>query len=168
MANVSKTARKQTQSDLCVLTQKGYDDIVKELDELKAQRPQVLEEISRAAADKDFRENSPLHAAREQMGYIDGRIYELEATLKNANIITQNKQSSLRICVGKTVTLVALASGKMQCYTIVGPKEANPASGKISHISPIGKALIGHNQGETVEVVVPSGKVQYRIDKVES
>jgi transcription elongation factor GreA len=168
MADVFKTAREQTQSDMCVLTQKGYDDIVKELNELKEQRPHVLEEISRAAADKDFRENAPLHAAREQLGYIDGRIQDLEATLKNATIIVQSKQSSLCVCVGRKVTLVALASGKTQCYTIVGPKEANPGSGKISHISPIGKALIGCNQGETVEVVVPAGIVQYRIDKVEN
>lgn len=167
MSGVSKTAREQSLSEMCVLTQKGYDDIIIELSDLKSRRPTVLEEIRRAAADKDFRENAPLHAAREQLGYIDGRIQELESTLKNATIIAQNEHPSSRVCVGKTVALEALSSGKKQCYTIVGPKEANPADGKISHISPIGKALIGRNQGETVEVIVPAGKVQYRIDKVE-
>ncbi|MCL2706560.1 MAG: transcription elongation factor GreA [Dehalococcoidia bacterium] len=167
MPKVSKTACVQLQSDMCALTQKGYDNIVKELGDLKNQRPQVLDDIRRAAADKDFRENAPLHAAREQLSYMDGRIQELEATLKNATIIAPNKQHGLQICLGKTVTLVDLASGKMHCYTIVGPKEANPTGGKISHISPIGKALIGHSQGETVDVVVPSGKVCYRIDAVD-
>jgi len=171
MPNSSKrrtsSAHVQAQADVGVLTQKGYDDIIGEISSLKSQRPLVLEEIRRAAADKDFRENAPLHAAREQLGYIDGRIKELEITLKNATIIAPHKHPSFRVCVGKTVTLVALVSGKTQCYTIVGPKEANPANGKISHISPIGMALIGRNQGETLEVVVPAGKVQYLIDKVE-
>lgn len=168
MVNVTKTARKQMQSDMCVLTQKGYDDILREIRGLEDQRPYVLEEIRRAAADKDFRENAPLHAAREQLGYIDGRLQELATIIRNATIIAQHEQSSLCVCVGKTVTLCALASGMVLCYTIVGPKEANPADGRISHISPIGKALLGHNQGEMVEVIVPSGKVQYRIVKIEN
>jgi len=167
MGNVLKTAMGRARSDMCVLTQKGYDDILRELDSLKGQRPQVLEEIRRAAADKDFRENAPLHAAREQLSYIDGRVQELESILKNATIIEPHEQQSSYICVGKTVTLVALGSGKVQRYTIVGPKEANPACGKISHISPIGKALIGRSQGETLEVAVPAGQVQYLISKVE-
>jgi transcription elongation factor GreA len=160
--------RAQASLEADVLTQKGREDILKEISNLKNQRPYVLEEIRRAAADKDFRENAPLHAAREQLGYIDGRLQELEATIRSATIIASHKQQDVRVCVGKTVTLLALISGETKCYTIVGPKEANPADGKISHISPIGRALIGRNQGETVEVMVPAGKVQYRIDKVEN
>jgi transcription elongation factor GreA len=155
-----------TQSDMGVLTQQGYDDIQKELLSLKSQRPQVLEDIRRAAADKDFRENAPLHAAREQLGHIDGRIKELEAITKNVTIIDQTEKSRSRVTVGDTVVLVALATGKVQTYTIVGPKESDPAKGKISHVSPIGKAIIGKKQGDTVEVTIPAGKIQYRIDKV--
>jgi transcription elongation factor GreA len=65
-----------------------------------------------------------------------------------------------------TVVLVAVATGKTQTLTIVGPKESDPSKGKISHVSPIGKAVIGRKQGETVDVIVPSGKMQYRIEKV--
>jgi transcription elongation factor GreA len=158
----------QTQSDMGVLTQKGYEDIQKELVSLKSQRPQVLEDIRRAAADKDFKENAPLHAAREQLGHIDGRIKELDAVIKTATIIDQSDKSRSRVAVGNTVGLVALATGKVQTYTIVGPKESDPAKGKISHVSPIGKAIIGKKLGDTVEVTVPSGKIQYRIDKVEN
>ena len=164
----SKAVREQAQSDMGVLTQAGYDDIQKELVALKSQRPTVLEDIRRAAADKDFRENSPLHAAREQLGHIDGRIQDLEAIIKSATIIDQHDHSKSRICVGKTVTLVAVATGKVHCYTIVGPKESDPAKGKISHVSPIGKAIIGKKQGEVVEAIVPVGKIQYRIEKVEN
>ncbi|RJO62186.1 MAG: transcription elongation factor GreA [Dehalococcoidia bacterium] len=158
----------QTQTDMGVVTQQGYDDIQKELILLRSQRPTVLEDIRRAAADKDFRENAPLHAAREQLGHIDGRIKELEAIVKTATIIDQSDKSRSRVAVGNTVVLVAMNTGKTQTYKIVGPKESDPSKGKISHVSPIGKAIIGKKQGETVEVVVPSGKIHYRIDKVEN
>jgi transcription elongation factor GreA len=164
---IAPSAKTQTsQSDMCVLTQQGYEDMQKELTSLKSQRPQVLEEIRRAAADKDFRENAPLHAAREQLGYIDGRIQELEAIANNAVIIDSSDKSRSRVAVGDTVVLVAVATGKTQTLTIVGPKESDPSKGKISHVSPIGKAVIGRKQGETVDVIVPSGKMQYRIEKV--
>jgi transcription elongation factor GreA len=164
----SKASREQAQSDMGVLTQQGYDDIQKELVSLKSQRPTVLEDIRRAAADKDFRENAPLHAAREQLGHIDGRIKELEAIVKTATIIHSSDRSKSRVTVGKTVELVAVVTGKIQRYTIVGPKESDPAKGKISHVSPIGKAILGKNLGDVVEVIVPVGKIQYRIDKVEN
>jgi transcription elongation factor GreA len=164
----TKADKEQAQSDMSVLTQQGYDDIQKELASLKCQRPQVLEEIRRAAADKDFRENAPLHAAREQLGHIDGRIQELEAITRSATIIEHSDKSRSRVAVGSTVALVAVATCKTQTFTIVGPKESDPSHGKISHVSPIGKAIIGKKQGDTVEVIVPSGKVRYRIEKVEN
>ena len=157
----------QSQSDLCVVTQEGFDDIMKELVSLRAQRPVVLEDIRRAAADKDFRENAPLHAAREQLGHIDGRIQELEAISKTANIIDHSEKARSRVVIGNTVVLLAVATGKVQTLTIVGPKESDPTKGKISHVSPIGKAIIGRKQGDTVEISVPSGKILYRIEKVD-
>jgi transcription elongation factor GreA len=152
--------------DMGVLTQHGYDDARAEIETLRSQRPRVLEDIRRAAADKDFRENSPLHAAREQLGHIDGRIKELEAMLKTATIIGESKGGRNRISVGDTVVLKAVATGKVQTYTIVGPKESDPTKGKISHVSPIGKAIIGKSQGSIVEVDVPAGRIQYLIEKV--
>jgi transcription elongation factor GreA len=107
----TKTSKEQAQSDMGVLTQHGYDDIQKEVFSLKSQRPQVLEDIRRAAADKDFKENAPLHAAREQLGHIEGRIKELEAIVNTATIIDQSDKSRSRVTVGNTVVLVAVATG---------------------------------------------------------
>jgi len=150
--------------EMAVLTKQGYDDIIKELAELNAQRPRVLEDIRRAAADKDFRENAPLHAAREQLGYIDGRIQELTAIVKSASIIGEAKADGGRVAVGDTVRLIDVASGQVLEYTIVGPKEANPTHGRISHISPIGKAIIGKVPGDTFDVVTPAGNHCYKVD----
>jgi len=153
-------------SDLAVLTRQGYTDSMKELAELKARRPKVLEDIRRAAADKDFRENAPLHAAREQLGYIDGRIQELTAIIKSASIIGEEGVGGDQMALGDTVRLVELASGQTLEYTVVGPKEADPARGKISHVSPIGKAVIGKTKGEVFEVVTPAGNRSYRVDGI--
>jgi transcription elongation factor GreA len=154
-------------ADLAMLTRQGYDDIVKELAGLKAQRPGVLEEIRRAAADKDFRENAPLHAAREQLGHIDGRIEELTAIIKSATIIGDGAEDRGRVSVGQTIKLKEIASGQIMVFTIVGPKEANPAHGKISHVSPIGKAVLGKCPGDTVEVAAPAGARRYCIEEIE-
>lgn len=159
---VTRTVR----PEMAVLTQQGYADIVKELAELKAQRPKVLDDIRRAAADKDFRENAPLAAAREQLGHIDGRIQELTATIKSASIIGETRTGGDKMALGDTVRLVELSSGQNIEYTVVGPKEADPARGKISHVSPIGKAVIGKAKGDTLEVVTPAGSRGYRVEGI--
>jgi transcription elongation factor GreA len=159
-------ATQKIKPELAVLTRQGYEDIVCELDKLKSQRPHVLEEIRRAAADKDFRENAPLHAAREQLGHIDGRITELAAIVKSANIIGEKPDDKGRIGMGDTVTLKDCQSGQDLKFTIVGPKEANPAHGKISHVSPIGKAILGKTAGQAAVVATPSGNREYRIAEI--
>ncbi|MCL2149505.1 MAG: transcription elongation factor GreA [Dehalococcoidia bacterium] len=153
--------------ELAVLTRQGYVDLVRELAELKVQRPQVLEEIRRAAADKDFRENAPLQAAREQLGHIDGRIQELTATIKSASIIGEVGTGGDRMAVGDTIILVETVSEQTLEYTVVGPKETNPAKGRISHISPIGRAVIGKSLGDVIEVATPAGSHCYRIKGIQ-
>jgi transcription elongation factor GreA len=160
---VTRTVR----ADLTVLTPQGYAEIQLELASLRGQRPSVLDDIRRAAADKDFRENAPLHAAREQLGHIDGRIQELAAIIKSANIIGPSGQEHSRVAVGSTVHLKDSKSGEERCFTIVGPKEASPAAGKISHVSPIGKAVLGKARGDKVEVQVPSGKHCYMVEQID-
>lgn len=162
----AKGVTRAVRPELAMLTKQGYTDIVKELEGLKSQRPKVLEDIRRAAADKDFRENAPLHAAREQLGHIDGRIQELTAIVKSANIIGGAGAGSGKVSPGDTVRMAEISSGQIAEYTIVGPKEVDPAQGKISHISPIGKAVIDKAQGDTVEVVTPSGSRCYRIEGI--
>jgi transcription elongation factor GreA len=123
------------------LTAQGYAKLEKELADLKNQRSQVIEEIHKAAADKDFRENAPLAAAREQRSHLEGRIKEIESVLNQAKIIEKG-QDTTRAKFGDTVALRDLSSGKEFSYTLVDPREANPAKGKLSVASPLGKAIL--------------------------
>ena len=134
-------------SDTLLLTKQGYADLEAELAALKAKRPALIEEIQRAAADKDFRENVPLHAAREVRGHLEGRILELEKMLKSAAIVEERGKSALRVNVGARVVLCNLDSGEERCYTLVSPREVDPTRGKISGVSPIGQAVVGREQG---------------------
>ncbi len=149
------------------LTQQGYAELEAELAALKGKRPQAIDEMRRAAADKDFRENAPLEAAREQRGYLEGRIRELEEALKSAVVIDGKQKAALKVNIGDSVILRDLASGEELRYTLVSPREVDPTKGKISVASPIGKAIIGHGQGEVIEVTVPAGKLRYEITQIE-
>jgi transcription elongation factor GreA len=129
----------------------------------------VAEELRLAMADKDFRENAPLDAARERQGLLEARIRELEATLKQAVIIADaSLRSNARVGVGSAVLLRNLKSGVELRYVLVSPSEVNPAEGKISIASPVGKALIERSAGEEVEVAAPAGKIRFRIESVEA
>ena len=149
------------------LTQQGYAELKAELAALKGKRPQVIDEMRKAAADKDFRENAPLEAAREQHGQIEGRIKELEATLKMATIIEKKQEVTLKVGIGNDVILHDMASGEQLRYTLVTPREVDPFRGKISNASPLGRAIIGRGEGEVIEVKVPAGKLRYQIKQVE-
>lgn len=154
-----------TQPETVQVTSEGYIKLKEELEELKLRRPQVIEEITKAAADKDFRENAPLEAAREQHGLIEGRIREIEATLKAAEIV-DNRKNSLKVCVGDNIILLEVATGEEMYYKIVGPRETDPSKGKISGISPVGKAVVGKVEGTVVEVTAPIGKICYQIKQI--
>jgi len=146
------------------LTPDGLAQLKAEMEELKGRRGQIAEQIQRAAADKDFRENAPLEAAREQQGHMESRIRELEAILKDARVIEQRavlKESAVRI--GSEATIQDVATGAETLYILVDPSEANPAQGKLSVVSPVGKALLGHVKGEKVAVRTPSGELYYII-----
>jgi len=149
------------------LTSQGYNELEAELVKLKKKRSAVTEELRRAAADKDFRENAPLKAARENKSQLEGRIQELESTLKSATIISKN-QSTSRIKIGDSIKLSDLSSGKQLCYILVDPREANPIKGKISTASPIGKALLGKEKEQTIEFAAPAGTFSYHIEEIRS
>ena len=149
------------------LTQQGYAELEAELAALKDKRPQAIDEMRRAAADKDFRENAPLEAARERRGHLEGRIRELEETLKSAVVIDEKRKDTLKVSIGDSVILCDLASGEELPYTLVSPREVDPTKGKISIASPIGEAIIGQVQGEVVEVTAPAGKLRYQIKQIE-
>jgi transcription elongation factor GreA len=164
----SKTAAKGTQGqpETVPVTSEGYDKLKAELEELKQRRPQVIAEITKAAADKDFRENAPLEAAREQHGLIEGRIREIEAILKAAEIVDKERNATLKVCVGDNIILLEIATGEEMHYKIVGPRETDPARGKISGVSPVGKAVVGKTEGAVIEVAAPIGKICYQIKQI--
>lgn len=146
------------------MTQSGLEARKKELAELKGQRPEIVQAIRIAAADKDFRENAPLDAAREEQGKIEARIRDLEEEIRRAEVV--DAQGGSGVGVGATVTLRNLDSDKDETYTIVDTMEADPASAKISASSPIGAAIAGRSEGAQVSVQTPKGARRYLISKV--
>jgi transcription elongation factor GreA len=149
------------------LSQEGYDNLAAQVAVLKLERTSVVEDIRQAMADKDFRENAPLDAAKERQGVIEGRIRELEASLANAQILS--KQGATRIrrsALGTKVSLKDLASGKRIVYTLVDIREADLASGKLSTKSPVGQALLDRSVGDEVVINVPKGTVRYMVEKI--
>lgn len=159
----SKTVSTSRTRESVILTQQRYDELKAELAALLEKRPQLIEDIRRAAADKDFKENAPLDAAREQRGHLEGRILELEEVLAAAEIMDEERKGRHRIGIGDNVVLQDLASGEEVRYTLVSSNEVDPAAGKISNASPIGKAVVGRAAGDEIEVTVPAGKLRYRI-----
>ena len=149
------------------LSQQGYERLVAQLDELKIDRVTVVEDIKYAMEDKDFRENSPLDAAKERQGLIESKIRELEDTLSRVEIITQRgrKAQQAKVSMGCTVTLKTDA-GKKILYTLVDVREADVSAGKISTQSPVGQALLDRRVGEDISINVPKGTVSYKIEKI--
>lgn len=149
------------------LTREKYDELQAEVTGLKKRSRELIGEIQRAAADKDFRENAPLAAAREERGHVEGRIKELEETLKSAVILNEKKEPAQKTSIGDSIVICDTASGEELCYMIVDPREVDVARGKISLASPLGKALIGRRCGDTVEINAPAGKMRYEIKRIE-
>lgn len=149
------------------LTAEGHASLEAELASLKAQRPPIAEELRRAMVDKDFRENAPLDAMRERQAHVEGRIRQLEAILKHAQIVGSEVAPGAKTHVGSTVVLRDLASGSPVRYTLVSPSEVNPAEGKISIASPVGKALLDRTVGDEVEVSVPAGSLRFRVEEIQ-
>ena len=141
--------------------------LVAELESLKAQRPKIVKDLQRAMEDKDFRENAPLDAARDQQAHSEGRIRTLEAKLARAVVVDDVPVSGHAIEVGSTVVLRNLVSGGETTYTLVRSGEVDPARGRISFESPVGQALLNRSPGEEVEVAAPSGTLRFRIENVE-
>ncbi|HEX7042175.1 MAG TPA: transcription elongation factor GreA [Patescibacteria group bacterium] len=145
------------------LTKEGLEDLKKEYEELsKVKRPEILERLSAARNQGDLSENAEYTAAKDELSFIDGRIDELEELLKQVSLIEDTGKGS--VALGSKVTLKV--GEKEDIYTVVGEWEADPAEKKISHESPLGKALLGKAKGDKVEVDAPAGKVLYTVVSV--
>lgn len=153
--------------DQTLVTKEGLKKLQDELNELKVvKRKEVAERLKEAISYGDLSENSEYQEAKNEQAFIEGRILELEQMIKNAKIISERKTKTKvnEIQIGTTVTVRNKTDGDDPiAYTIVGSTEANPLEKKISNESPVGKALLGKQKGDTVEVQTPSGPFKYEI-----
>ena len=151
------------------MTIQSAEALKEELNELKTvKRPQISNDIAEARAHGDLKENAEYHAAREQQGFIEGRIMEIEAKLSNAQIIDVTKIANQgKVIFGATVHLTNMDTEEEVVYRIVGQDEADLNKGLLSISSPVARALIGKEEGEDVEVNAPSGAIAYEISAVE-
>ncbi|WP_386081826.1 transcription elongation factor GreA [Vreelandella sp. F11] len=151
------------------MTVAGERSLREELDHLKSEaRPQVIAAIAEAREHGDLKENAEYHAAREQQGFIEGRIQEIESKLSVAQVIDVTKLPKTgKVIFGVTVSLMNLDTDAEVTYRIVGEDEANIKSGRISVTSPIARALIGKEEGDVVVVKTPGGDVEYEVGSVE-
>jgi transcription elongation factor GreA len=150
------------------LTSQGAEKLRAELKRLKSvERPRVIEAIAEARAHGDLSENAEYHAAREQQGFIEGRIREIDATLSEAEIIDiTTLVAHQRVVFGATVELEDQTNGGVVVYQIVGEIEADMRLDQISITSPIARALVGKGEGDVVDVAVPGGTRSYEIVSV--
>ncbi|MFC4655112.1 MULTISPECIES: transcription elongation factor GreA [Rheinheimera] len=150
------------------MTVQGAQQLRDELQELKTvKRPAVIEAIAEAREHGDLKENAEYHAAREQQGFIEGRIQDIEAKLSNAQIIDVTKMSNNgKVIFGATVTILNLDTEEEVTYRIVGDDEADIKNNLISVNSPIARGLIGKEQDDVVRVKTPAGEVEFEIADV--
>lgn len=145
------------------LTKEKLEQIKKELDELvSVKRPDIIAKIKEARSLGDLSENAEYHSARQEQGFIEGKIEELSYMVKNAKIVEESSKAKVKVDIGCKVTCHIGSDGKTE-FTIVGSAESDPINGKISNESPIGQALMGKKVGDVIEIEVPVGKAKYKI-----
>ncbi|HJO22089.1 MAG: transcription elongation factor GreA [Deltaproteobacteria bacterium] len=156
-------------SDRVPMTQGGYDNLQSEVKRLKSEeRPAIVKEIELARAHGDLSENAEYHAAKEKQGLIEGRIRAMEDRIARAQIIDPKGQTTDKIRFGHCVDLEDSDSGERVTYTLLGEEEADVANGCISVSSPVARALLGKEVGDSVRVHVPKGTREFEILEIRS
>lgn len=152
--------------DKVYLTSEGFEKIKNELEELKnKKRPNVVERLSLARIQGDLSENNEYASAKEELAFMDGRIEELEDVLRRVSVVDEKNRSCDYVGLGCKVTV---QSNDIEgIYHIVGEWEADPAQKKVSHSSPLGRALLGKKVGEEAAFEAPAGKILYKITRIE-
>jgi transcription elongation factor GreA len=150
-----------------LMTKEGYEKLKKELEHLKtAKRREIAEDIARARAFGDLKENAEYDAAKNHQAFNEKKIAELEMKLANAQLIDETKIARGQVLVGATALLKDLETGEEIRYTLVPQDEANFDEGKISIASPIAKGLLGLKVGDTAKIKIPAGVLQYKVIKI--
>ena len=151
-------------SEEILLTQEGYDKIVAEHEELvSVKRKEVSERLKEAISYGDLSENSEYDSAKNEQAELEERIIKLENMIRKAKIINEDEMNIDRVSGGLRVKVQNVATKDEMEFTIVGSTEADPFEGKISNESEVGKSLLGKQKGETVEILVPDGTLEYKI-----
>lgn len=150
------------------ITKEGYEKLKAELQRLqKEERPAVIKAIEEARGHGDISENAEFEAAKEKQALIEGRIQELTTRLGHCEIIEPSKDDNGRVMFGSTVVMEDLQTNDVATYTLVGPYEADVQAGTISVASPLGKALIGKEEGDEIKVQAPKGVRTFEILEVQ-
>jgi len=149
------------------LTTEGAQRLKEELEQLKGpDRDEIARRLRSAIQMGDLSENADYHKAKEDQGFLEGRISELEYLLKNAIIVDRKNNSGDVVDIGMKITIQE-AGEEPETYYLVGAKEADPRNGKISNESPIGRVLLGHRVGDSVTAETPTGSIIFKILKIE-
>ena len=149
------------------ISKEGFDKMKKELAKLKKERPEVIQAIKEAREEGDLKENGGYHAARERQGMLEAKINYIESRIPQFNVIDMSTLGGPKVTFGATVKLEDIETGDEKTYTIMGPDESDFKKGIISIESPVGKALLGKEEGDEVIVNAPRGKIEYGIVSIE-
>lgn len=145
----------------------GFRKLGEELENLKSQRPEVIQAIKEAREEGDLRENGGYEAARERQSMLEARINFIESRMSQFNIIDLNEMGGDKVVFGATVEVEDVDTGETRRFTLLGPDEADYASGSVSIQSPVGRALVGKEVGDEAVVEAPRGRIHYEITSIE-
>ncbi len=148
------------------ISKEGYAQLESELERLKSERPQIIQAIKEAREEGDLKENAGYDAARERQGMTEARITYIESRMGLFQIIDLDDLESDKVIFGATVEVEDVDTGEVKNFTLLGPDEANFSNGSISVLSPVGKALLGKEEGDEVTVEIPRGRVTYEVVSV--
>ena len=149
------------------ISAQGLILVKNELDQLKKERPAVIQNISDILSEGDFSENAALTSARERQGMLETKINDFESRMPRFVVVNPTEIASDTVAYGATVTLEDVESGETKKYTLLGPDETDYVKGAISIFSPVGRALLGRGEGDEVTVEAPRGKLSYEIVTIE-
>lgn len=148
------------------ISKEGFQNLERELERLKKERPLVIQAIKEAREEGDLKENAGYDAARERQGMLEARITYIESRMQDFNVIDLNTLKGEKAIFGATVTIEDIDSGEEKTFTLLGPDEADYAKGTISVYSPVGQALLGKEVGDEISVDAPRGRINYEITAI--
>ncbi|WP_291323206.1 transcription elongation factor GreA [Desulfonatronospira sp.] len=150
-------------SDSIPISEEGFARLKKDLEQLQAERPEVIQAIKEAREEGDLKENAGYDAARERQGLLEAKIAQITSRMPMFNVIDLNTMDGDKVCYGATVEIENVDSGEVRKYTLLGPDETDYVKDSLSVFSPLARALIGRQVGDETVVHAPKGKIEYEV-----